>query len=474
VLAAWILFAFAGFEPWTIAPLALGVAVLALLQRPRIIAPPFTVLDAALIACLAGVALQLMPLTPELRAQLAPGAVAFDRTLRFAGMAGATSGPAPASLETGATRFALIVGCTVTLLFWSARALFARGGLRAAARGIAWIGLVIAPLAIVTNSLWPKLIYGVWRPYATSARPYGPFINRNDLACWLVMAIPLTLGYVVARVASRPSRNIASAVDATAIWLGASICLMLAGLLASVSRSGLTGFAVALLCLAALANRSLTARRAGGVAVASAVMVVIAATYMNPDDLWRKLGALGDGINRRQMVWSFTWTMVRDFWPAGTGLGAYQHAILLYAQPFPEYYINHAHNQYLQFAAEGGLLLVVPGAVAIVAGAAMIARRLRSDRTPVFWIRAGAASGLVGILVQGLLETSFRMPANAVLFALLAAIAMHESGDAHRARVSPNSRAGGHLTGPLPGDLEAAATRHPGRLEPVARTPNDR
>jgi O-antigen ligase len=432
VLAAWILFAFAGFEPWTIAPLALGVLVLALLQRPRILASPYTLLDLALIVCLAGVALQIVPLTPALRARLAPGAVAFDQTLRFAGITSAATGGEPASLETGATRFALILGCTVVLLFWTARALFARGGLRAAARGIAWVGLALAPIAIVTHSLSPKLIYGMWRPYATSARPYGPFVNRNDLACWLVMAIPLTIGYVVARVESRPSRNVVSALDATAIWLGASLCLMLAALLGSVSRSGLTGFAVAMLCFAAMSSRSLTPRRAGAIALAFVAIVVIAATYVNVDELLRKAGAVGDGINRRQIVWRFTWTMIRDFWPAGAGLGAFQHAILLYPQPFPEYYVNHAHNQYLQFLAEGGLLLLAPGALAVAAGGVAIARRLRSDRTPVFWIRAGATSGIIGILVQSLWETSFRMPANAVLFAVLAAMAMHEGADAQR------------------------------------------
>jgi hypothetical protein len=433
-LAAWILFAFAGFEAWTLIPFTIGVIVLALVQRPRIAAAPYRVLDLALGACLLVVALQLVPLTPALRERLAPGAVAFDRTLRFAGVAVGAGVSEPASLESGATRYALILGGTVVLLFWTARALFAHGGTRAAARGIAWVGLVLAPVTIVTHSISPKLIYGIWTPYARTAQPYGPFVNRNDLACWLVMAIPLTIGYIVARVESRSSRNIASAFDATALWLAASVCLMVAALLGSASRSGLAGFAVAIGYLAAASHRSLTPRRVGAVAAGFVVLLALAASFANLDLLAHKAGAIGDGIARREIVWRFTWTMIRDFSPAGVGLGAFQHGILLYPQPFPLFYINHAHNQYLQFAAEGGLFLIVPAAVALAAAAVLLTRQAGAEWTPAFWIRAGAISGLLGMLVHSLWETTFRMPANAALFAILAAIALHESVHAHHTR----------------------------------------
>jgi hypothetical protein len=48
----------------------------------------------------------------------------------------------------------------------------------------------------------------------------------------------------------------------------------------------------------------------------------------------------------------------------------------------------------------------------------------------MFWIRAGAVAGIVGVLVQSVWETGLRMPANGLLFALLCAIASHdERGD---------------------------------------------
>jgi O-antigen ligase len=94
------------------------------------------------------------------------------------------------------------------------------------------------------------------------------------------------------------------------------------------------------------------------------------------------------------------------------------------------FYFNHAHNEYLQLVAEGGLVLAVPAAIALASAAWLIWRRLAADRTAVFWVRAGAASGLLAIAVQSVWDTALRIPANGVLCALLAAIAMHD-GSTH-------------------------------------------
>ena len=45
----------------------------------------------------------------------------------------------------------------------------------------------------------------------------------------------------------------------------------------------------------------------------------------------------------------------------------------------------------------------------------------------MFWMRAGAASGLAAVCVQSVWEVGLRMPANAVLFAIVAAVATHDT-----------------------------------------------
>jgi hypothetical protein len=78
---------------------------------------------------------------------------------------------------------------------------------------------------------------------------------------------------------------------------------------------------------------------------------------------------------------------------------------------------------------EGGLMLAIPAIVAAVAGIAGIRRRLRGDRSPMFWVRAGAVSGLVAVAVQSIWETGLRVPANTLLVAVLAAAALYQPVD---------------------------------------------
>ena len=87
---------------------------------------------------------------------------------------------------------------------------------------------------------------------------------------------------------------------------------------------------------------------------------------------------------------------------------------------------NQAHNHYLQTTAEGGIVLLAVLAAALGALAGAVRERLASEGSSVYWIRAGAACGLLAVALQSLWETGLVMPANAGLAAVLAAIALHE------------------------------------------------
>ena len=95
-----------------------------------------------------------------------------------------------------------------------------------------------------------------------------------------------------------------------------------------------------------------------------------------------------------------------------------------------EQLFNQAHNKYLQIASEGGLLVGIPALCALILFVFLTVRSLKRDGTARFWMRAGAASGLVAVAVQGVWETGLRMPANGILFAVCAALAVHETHDA--------------------------------------------
>jgi O-antigen ligase len=158
-------------------------------------------------------------------------------------------------------------------------------------------------------------------------------------------------------------------------------------------------------------------------------VVIVAAVYAaNVGALAARLsGAASEGLSGRVAIWRQTWPMVRDFWPVGSGVGTYQQVMVLYQTTTSRlFYIFHADNEYLQIVAEGGALLAVPAAIAVIALVVLVVKRLRSDRTALYWMRAGAASGLVAAAVQNCFEMTLRVPANGVLLAILAAIAAHE------------------------------------------------
>jgi O-antigen ligase len=428
VIAAWALFAFAGTYAWTLLPLAAAAFTLTIIVRPAIAGRE--VLDGLLCCCLGLTALQLLPLPASVRSALSPNRAAVEAQLVFN-----PTGHGPLTLDPAATARALTVGVALFLIFLSARALFERQeGLRHVCRGIAWVGLLLAAEAFIQRALSPPLIYGVWRPpnLASNILPWGPFINRNDFAAWLLMAIPLTIGYVLMRIGSSQTTghrriDIDRIVDPRLILLLATMCVMTGAILASLSRSGVLSLTIALTAFMLLARMRLGRARWSLLAAAVAALLVAGGTYVSlPALLGRINEAWPSGLGGRLVVWRETWPIVRDFAATGVGVGAYERAMLVYQQSNRLLFFNHAHNELLQIVAEGGVLLAIGATAALVLAARTIGANLRADRSSAFWARAGAACGLLGIACQSIWDTALRMPANAVLFALLAAVALHQ------------------------------------------------
>jgi O-antigen ligase len=128
----------------------------------------------------------------------------------------------------------------------------------------------------------------------------------------------------------------------------------------------------------------------------------------------------------RRVIWHDTWRMASDFRWTGVGAGSYQRGMLVYQQGSRLFFFNHAHDEYLQLLAEGGLWLAAPAVIALLAAVELMARRLREDRTAIFWIRTGAIAAVIAAAVQSVWDTALRTPANGVLFAVAAAVALHD------------------------------------------------
>ena len=180
-----------------------------------------------------------------------------------------------------------------------------------------------------------------------------------------------------------------------------------------------------------LARGRLT-RKAGVLGLLAVIaLAALVAAYVNVQPLLSRVDeTLAVGAGGRPRIWQETLRLIRDFWLTGAGLGSYQTAMLVYQQTDRTVFINQAHNQYLHFLAEGGVLLTVPAVMAVVAFIRLFRTRLAQDTSSSVWLRIGGGAAILAVAVQGVWETGLRMPANGLLFAIAAAVAVHRPATA--------------------------------------------
>lgn len=435
---AWSLAAFGAVYPWAAMPVVAGSVVLAVAVRPRLGGTALLRwLDLPLGVVAALALATLVPLPPAAVDRLSPHLAAFNAAYRVdAGLASVQSvrGARPLALSPASTAYACLVAGAVLLLFWTCRSALEHGGARRIARGIAWLGLAASLLAIVQRAVSPGRIYGWWTPLEPGAQPFGPMANRNHFATWLLVALPVAVGYLAAHFQShaRHWRGPAGVMrwlrrfDTRAIWLAAAAAFMLVALVQSRSRAAAGSLIVAGLFGFWVRRGAPSAGARWAVILFLGVASAALAAWANLGMLLQRFDDLAiEGASGRLVIWRDTLTIIRDFWVAGVGLGGYATAMVVYQSTAREVFFNHAHNQYLQLATEGGLLLTLPAAVAVVAFWRAARAAMAADRSPMWHVRAGALAGIVGVAVQSLWESGLLTPANAVLLAVAAALAVH-------------------------------------------------
>jgi O-antigen ligase len=426
-------FAFAGvYLPTLIVPAFLCLILLAA-YRPWTgvgLRTPWSA-DLWLIAALAFVLLQLVPLPHAIVDLISPHARDVSRRLALQ-----VPRSVPISVDVdGGVWAALVAACTLAA-FLGARHVFARGSVRHVIRAVAAIGLVVSAVALAQEATAGGLMYWRWRPIDEGAEPFGPFVNRNHFATWVVLAVPLVLGYLAAHAAAHHRTNpvarwparIRAIADARTIWLTASVIFMLVALVTTLSRSGLFGLAIAAATVPWFrppGEKVTEVHPHRWIAAGLLLAIAAALVRVDPTTFAARLAAAPVSIADRIAIWRDTLPVIRDFWLTGTGAGTYETVMLLYQRSSLEVRFNQAHNHYLQLAAEGGLLLAIPLVIAVGAFVRDTAAALKGDSSGMYFVRAGACCGLAGAAAQSVWETGLTTPANALLAAVLAAIAVH-------------------------------------------------
>lgn len=428
LLLAWSLLAFGAVYDWAFAPaavLAIGGAGLSLFATRPFRARSW--LDLWLLLIVAVALFQLVPLPEALRTLLSPNSTQyFARVSLSPPPAGAWL---PLSLHPGAWLFgAGVCIAGIATLVWTRDSLDSRGT-RRVTRGVAWLGLGVSMLALIQPALFPNgQIYGFWTPVARTSQEAGPIVSRNHYAAWIVLAWPLTVGYLFAHVRShwhnrRVARLVLVLSDARVVWLVLSAALMVASLLVTQSRAGALGFAAAVVALGLQVWRH--TGTGGRLSLVGFLLLVWLAVslWATPDALLIRFDRAWSGTDGgRPDIWTQTMVLVRSFPLTGTGLGTFDVVMPAYQTWSFSTLLNHAHNQYLHLLAEGGIMLAVPLVLAALSFTVLAWRRLRRDQTPGIHVRQGALAGLVGLAVTSIFEVPLLTPAVVFLAAVSAGV----------------------------------------------------
>jgi hypothetical protein len=424
VLVVWPLAAFGGRSPNT----ATAFGTVALLAAIVVGVRLRGALDRAILTVGACLALQAIPLPRAIVNLVSPHAVQVRETLTLAGAV--SPGFLPLSIDASATLWAFAVFAGAAAVFWIARAQFAHGGVRRITRAIAGLASVVSLLAIAQAATAGRKIYWYFPTEFEGPLPFGPFVNRNHFATWAIMVLPLTLGYLAARIGGRreeaphiaPRSRFAQMIDPRSAWLIAASAIVFAALLLSLSRSGALALAASIgIATVAAAKQLDRARRRGALAVLAGV-VLLGVMWADLPALRERFAGTQVGVANRLVIWRETVPVIRDFWLAGTGAGTYGRAMQVYQRSDRSVFFNQAHSHYMQVAAEGGLLLVGTLVLATFAFVRLARERIGQDESGLAWIRIGAACGLGAAALQSVWETGLTMPANAAIAAVLAAV----------------------------------------------------
>jgi O-antigen ligase len=441
---SWGLLAFGAVYRWAYTPLALAAAVVGVLGfafgrgRPWDEQP----LALALVGVAAIASLQLVPLPLVLLSNISPNTVRFLQSfdLTWAGGAPATH---PISIAPDKTWLGLALFSAFALLLLGSARAFGRIGVLAFARALIVIGVGVALFAIVQAALnvgtlaYEVRIYGFWQPI-NRATPFGPFVNRNHFAGWLLLVLPIALAYLCGLI-ERGMRSVPATTRHRILWMGSpeggrsilmalAIAVMGLSLLASQSRSGLASFTAAVLLTSVwlAVTRGRTKRLALPI-VGLGAGALILLLWAGAGVALSRFATAGAELGTRVSAWHDALRVIGAFPWMGTGLNTYGTATLLYQTTSLSLHFQEAHNEYLQIAAEGGFLLIAAFALCLLSLIATARRRLTAADEPTLarWVRIGAVTALVAIGLQSSMEFSLQMPGNAALFAVVVALAVH-------------------------------------------------
>jgi len=281
-------------------------------------------------------------------------------------------------------------------------------------------GAVVAAFAVLQGLAPNGKLYWIWAS-EQGGSIYGPYVNHNHYAGLMEMLTPFPLVLAATRFTDG-NRKIAVAGIAA---------LMAGSIFLSGSRGGMAAFVAQMVVLSVLLVR----KREGSwkqplMLGAFLAMVIVFLVWVGGNELTRRLASIHSEA-REEINGGVRLSIDRDCLRMlvkrpflGWGLGTFPIVYPEFRSFYTTFFVNQAHNDYLQLLVETGLAGFSIAVWFLVLVFRQAAGKLKNwTETASGALTVAALLGCVGILVHSFLDFNLQIPANAALFYVLCAIA---------------------------------------------------
>ncbi len=305
------------------------------------------------------------------------------------------------------------------LCFLSAQTLLRSSQARTIAVTLALYGFTIAAFALLQGIAPNGKLFWVRQPSMGGAI-YGPYVNHNHYAGLMELLVPIPLVLSLTRLVGERERMAA----------GVAAAIMVGTVFLSGSRGGMLAIFVELAFFTGVLLRQRKNTRIAVGVVAFAVVLVGLLTWLGGKELTSRVSSISTEARTelsggmRLSIDRDSLRMFRNKPVLGWGLGTFPVVYPQYRSFYTNFFVNEAHNDYLQLLCEMGLLgfgtMVWFLGVLYRSAMPQIANWMSDVSSAV---TLACTLGLTGILVHSLLDFNLQIPANAALFYVLCTIA---------------------------------------------------
>jgi O-antigen ligase len=257
----------------------------------------------------------------------------------------------------------------------------------------------------------------------------GTFINRNYFAGYLLMVIPLSMGFLfsresVQRVRFSGWRHRLLALDGKTILIAFGVMVMVLGLLFSASRMGILSLLLSFSLISLLFGDPRRETRFSKTSVLILGLALLWAAWIGLDAVIRPFFNVSEDFKSRWMIWANTFDIIKDFPALGSGLGTFGMIFPMYRSFHMRRLVTHAENDFLQLASEVGLvgigLLLILFIFLFIKGVSGI--RSLSHSESQRYIGIGGLVGILALMFHSIVERNLQVPANAFLYTFIWAL----------------------------------------------------